>query len=246
MSNTDPITADEWDTTDELWRMLHGALNSGRFTSRKQILYCYATCWLDRELLPVEYLPILAELEQLAEHPDLPPSSGGNFYFDEWYLSTDCSEANLPLFARVQENLNARIFSALKQRVVSDTAYYNGDISKCELAARVRYAFIGDVFTASPTDERGTIHRGAREADLLRELLGNPLRPVRFDPAWRTDTVLAIATSAYDSRGFGALPILADALQDAGCDSDELLSHCRDTTKAHMRGCWALDTVLGK
>ena len=41
-------------------------------------------------------------------------------------------------------------------------------------------------------------------------------------------------------------PVLADALQDAGCDGDELLSHLRDPNATHVRGCWALDLVLGK
>jgi hypothetical protein len=42
------------------------------------------------------------------------------------------------------------------------------------------------------------------------------------------------------------MPILADALQDAGCDSDDVLNHLRDTTATHVRGCWALDLVMGK
>jgi hypothetical protein len=84
------------------------------------------------------------------------------------------------------------------------------------------------------------------QSRLVREIFGNPFRPVRFDPAWRTDTALTIARQMYDSREFGAAPILADALQDAGCDADDLLNHLRDPHAAHVRGCWALDLVLGK
>jgi hypothetical protein len=50
----------------------------------------------------------------------------------------------------------------------------------------------------------------------------------------------------YESRDFAAMPILADALQDAGCDSDDLLAHCRDPHATHVRGCWAVDLVLGR
>ena len=50
----------------------------------------------------------------------------------------------------------------------------------------------------------------------------------------------------YESRDFGAMPILADALQDAGCDNDDMLNHCRDEQQAHVRGCWVVDLVLGK
>jgi hypothetical protein len=50
----------------------------------------------------------------------------------------------------------------------------------------------------------------------------------------------------YDSREFGAMPILADALQDAGCEDEQVLMHCRDATAAHVRGCCVCDLVLGK
>jgi hypothetical protein len=78
----------------------------------------------------------------------------------------------------------------------------------------------------------------------LRDIF-NPFRDAPFDPAWRTSTVLAMARYAYDSGDFSALPILADALQDAGCADEEVLAHCRaDAT--HVRGCWVIDAILGK
>jgi len=82
--------------------------------------------------------------------------------------------------------------------------------------------------------------------DLWREIVGNPFRDAECADEWRTDTVLAVARRAYDAREFGALPVLADALQDAGCDSTDLLNHLRDPHAEHVRGCWALDLVLGK
>jgi hypothetical protein len=81
---------------------------------------------------------------------------------------------------------------------------------------------------------------------LVREVFGNPFCPVTFNPAWRTDTALSLAQQMYESRDFGAMPILADALQDAGCDNDDVLSHCRDANQVHVRGCWVVDLVLGK
>ncbi|VTU00337.1 Uncharacterized protein (Fragment) OS=uncultured bacterium PE=4 SV=1 [Gemmataceae bacterium] len=70
--------------------------------------------------------------------------------------------------------------------------------------------------------------------------------PVPFEPVWRTSTVMALAAGIYEERAFERLPILADALQDAGCDADAILDHFREPTAAHVRGCWALDLVLGK
>jgi hypothetical protein len=82
-------------------------------------------------------------------------------------------------------------------------------------------------------------------ADLFREIFGNPFRPVVFAPEWHTDTVVALARTMYESRDFSAMPILADALQDAGCDNEDILNHCR-SPGPHARGCWVVDLVLGK
>jgi hypothetical protein len=81
---------------------------------------------------------------------------------------------------------------------------------------------------------------------LLHDIFGNPFRPVPFDPSWRTSTVAALANEMYVSRDFSAMPILADALQDAGCDREAILIHCRDPQATHVRGCWVVDLVLGK
>jgi hypothetical protein len=83
-------------------------------------------------------------------------------------------------------------------------------------------------------------------AELLRDIFGNPFRPVPFNPTWRTDTAMVLARQMYESREFGAMPILADALQDAGCEDEQILMHCRDASQPHVRGCWVCDLVLGK
>jgi hypothetical protein len=80
--------------------------------------------------------------------------------------------------------------------------------------------------------------------ELLREVYGNPYRPAPFDASWRTSTVLALARPMYATGDFGAMPILADALQEAGCEGEAILSHCRAPEQVHARGCWVLDHVL--
>ena len=84
-----------------------------------------------------------------------------------------------------------------------------------------------------------------RDRLILLDLTGPQFRAVTFDPAWRTDTAVLLARQMYESRDFGAMPILADALQDAGCDSDDVLNHCRGPGP-HVRGCWVVDMALGK
>ncbi len=80
---------------------------------------------------------------------------------------------------------------------------------------------------------------------LINEVHGNPFRPVTFAPSWRTTTVIALARQMYDTRDFLAMPILADALEDAGCDNGDILDHCRGPGP-HVRGCWVVDLLLGR
>jgi hypothetical protein len=86
----------------------------------------------------------------------------------------------------------------------------------------------------------------AAQCELLRELVGNPFRPVAVHPAWLTwgdGAVRKIAQTIESEERYAALPILADALEDAGCTDAELLAHCR-RPGGHARGCWAVDLLL--
>jgi len=79
----------------------------------------------------------------------------------------------------------------------------------------------------------------------LRCIFGNPFRPVTLDPRWLTSTVIDLPSTIYDERTFDRMPILADALMDAGCDSEEIINHCRSEAP-HSLGCWVVDLLLGK
>ncbi len=83
------------------------------------------------------------------------------------------------------------------------------------------------------------------ECQLIRDIFGNPFRPVVADPAGLTPTVVGIASAIYADRVFDRMPILADALEEAGCTNADVLLHCRGAGP-HVRGCWVVDLVLGK
>lgn len=91
---------------------------------------------------------------------------------------------------------------------------------------------------------------GAKQRKLLlckvfHCVFGNPFRPVTVHPSWLTSTVLAVAEGIYTDRAFGRMPILADALQDAGCDNEEIVQHCRQPGE-HVRGCWVVDLLTNR
>jgi hypothetical protein len=81
-------------------------------------------------------------------------------------------------------------------------------------------------------------------AALLRDII-QPFRPAQPDPAWLTPDVVALAVGTYDKHAFARLPDLADALERRGCGNAELLAHLRGPGP-HVRGCAALDAVLGR
>jgi len=82
-----------------------------------------------------------------------------------------------------------------------------------------------DAIDCVPSDDRGPVRR--RLADLIRDAFGDPFRPVAFAPEWWPPTAAARAARMYESRDFTALPALAIALRDAGCEDAAVLAHCR-------------------
>jgi hypothetical protein len=109
-------------------------------------------------------------------------------------------------------------------------------------------------------DQLGLVRRGVQrlwptraEADaqreLLRDIFGNPFRPALIDPhwlAWQGGFISQLARMIYEERRWEDLGILGDALEDAGCRDETMLSHCRDHGGPHARGCWLVDALLGR
>jgi hypothetical protein len=114
-----------------------------------------------------------------------------------------------------------------------------------DIAARLRGD--GGALGMSAYRARGT--RRLRQAVVLRDVMGPLLfRPVVVAPRWLAGAdgvVPRLAQAVYDERAFDRLPVLADALEDAGCTDAEILGHCRCEGE-HVRGCWVVDLMLGK
>ena len=100
-----------------------------------------------------------------------------------------------------------------------------------------------------PPDEVARQAAGEAEmrvlASIVRCLIPDPARTIHIEERWQSATVLSLATGIYEEKAFDRMPILADALQDAGCDNEEILNHCRQPG-VHSRGCYVVDLLLGK
>ena len=105
----------------------------------------------------------------------------------------------------------------------------------------VRNALLDALPPMNHTGEEVNLH----SLKFVRDVFGNHLRAVHFDSRCRTADSIGLARGIYDDRAFDRLPVLADALMDAGCDDERILEHCRGPGP-HVRGCWVVDLVLGK
>jgi hypothetical protein len=107
----------------------------------------------------------------------------------------------------------------------------------------------GIITAEAASDPKGFFWKSTEKAELtiqanfLGDLAGIPARAATFDPAWRNSATMKLAQTMYDDRSFDRLPILADALQAAGCNNSDILEHCR-RPGVHIRGCWVLDMLL--
>jgi hypothetical protein len=149
---------------------------------------------------------------------------------------------------------------------VEHAASYAADLATWPESQRLEAAYVAafpgrseDPLAARTARDRAeaAYHRAVaaergEQCRLLRDIVGNPYRPVTLSPAWQTPQVVALAQAAYEQRERPAgtleatrLAVLADALEEAGCAQADLLGHLRGPGP-HVRGCWAVDLLLGK
>jgi hypothetical protein len=130
-----------------------------------------------------------------------------------------------------------------EERMLIAKAYDAAQVSATYCLNRIWDHIGGDNY--HPNDYKLYSEEKLAQPNLLRDITGNPIRRITLDPRWQTETVVALATGIYAERAFDRMPILADALEDAGCDHADILNHCRGDGP-HVRGCWVVDLVLGK
>jgi hypothetical protein len=130
------------------------------------------------------------------------------------------------------------------------TAYYAGNAARSvahALDADWRKAHARAVRPGDRERMRsGSPDERAWQCKVLRDLL--PFEPVEIDPTWQAwagGQVVALAQSIYDEQRWQDTPVLADALEEAGCIDERILAHCRSGAM-HLRGCWLVDALTGR
>jgi hypothetical protein len=221
---------------EEAWRTATNPrhllrLSRVRPSGRKYLLLA---CAVVRHVMPGQRsalgLRVLDELERFA-FPQ--PAKGVKTHLWREVVRPRCPEVpNRPIRACDQLRDDAPWVSVFDYRLYSLAAVRAADVNA-----------VLDLMLPHPLAARGD-----RVSELIREVFANPFRPPVIEPGWLVcnhGAVEHIAEQIAASGNFTDLPILADALEDAGCRDEDLLRHCRES-QTHVPGCWALDAVLGR
>lgn len=224
----------EWATSQDSRQMLTGLAK--RASARKLRLFACACCrrvWEDLEdensRAAVESAERFAD-ETISKDVLSAAQSAAHRATQRWYAP--------PLGIAPEPNWRRAVASTAAKYAAQPT----------EIPTRLARAMVYSAHYALLADNLHALDATAAQiaqCNLLRDIFGNPFLLVLFSAVWRTDTAVSLARQMYESREFIAMPILADSLQDAGCDSDDILSHCREPGE-HVRGCWVVDLVLAK
>jgi hypothetical protein len=171
---------------------------------------------------------------------------------------------------KVDEQRLWEVFSKARQRVRSGSTPYNSgeyEIKSAVLATlrlgsdvpletASRSLLIAAYWAGPPGYDRTSIEaryaareeERARQTATVRCVFGHIFHGDSIDPTrlrWHDGLLVSMARQMYDSSDFAGMPVLADALEDAGCTNQDILIHCRRAGE-HVRGCWVVDLLLGK
>jgi hypothetical protein len=222
----------------------------GKASDRKLRLFAAACCRRIWQLLPDETCRSLVEsAEQYADGGISEPAFDalsavasevtGNYYTDTAPTGSASETAFVASIAAARSILkNPRRIPSGARPLAPSSAWQPA--SSAAANDKVAYDWTLPALDAARKAEQAT------QCGLLRDILGPlPFRPVTLDRSWLTSTVTSLAQAIYTDRAFDRLPILADALEDAGCTNQDILAHCRQSGE-HVRGCWVVDLLLGK
>jgi hypothetical protein len=241
---TPAMTESEWLASNDPLALLR-RLPAAKVERKRLLLVCAAWQQLRQALPEARSQQALAALEQLAEN--IATADPGAVLWTAMQIEE-------PIWPRIwqedgefQPAWNAETAALAATVLVGTMALGLGDAYLATEAEALRAA--EKVGRESDTVAAGWRRQLDRLADLVRDVFGPlPFRAVTVEPTWlgRNESSLAYLTrSIYEERAFERLPVLADALEEAGCASTDFLNHCR-VPGEHVRGCWVVDLLLGK
>lgn len=242
---------DYWETTCHLDDMIEYV--SGKTSERKMRLFLTGCCRLIGHCFPEQFNRehIFGALESIADNPSI-----ASTYFDlryeleealaeTPYLDSDPLLNLEPWAAMTKHYAIMTILKALEPSCnpKKEFSYHHVftvvRFVKQSLLASTAFALPGHAEGYSLIKETDI-----QLANLFREIMENPFCPMSIKPTWLQHSLISLARTIYQTNDFELMPILGDALEDAGCDHEDALQHCRMQHHQHRRGCWVVDSIL--
>jgi hypothetical protein len=226
--------------------MLHLLQDKGRVSDRKVRLFLVASCYRIWDLLRHEHskqavLTVERYADGLASRDELVLAHqyAHTAYADLEQAMWKAANEGFQLFDGPSSGTEEEIDAAIQNETLATKLAHASLLPT--VAADSDPAFTGHLPLLDYADELVL----GDWACSLRDIFANPFRSVILDSCWLTPQAVVLAQAIYDDRAFDGLPILADALEGAGCTNADILGHCRQSGK-HVRGCWVVDLLLGK
>lgn len=214
------MTETRWLASDD-WRILLRSLES-KGTDRKLRLFSVECCRLvSRFLKSSEARNAFRAIERFADGET------------SWATISGHRLRIASVFHEADDRPEMAVSEAQALMVVDEASYEDSYLAARRAAAQL--------FNMPRCPKR----RKAELVGMIRDIFGNPFRPIQVDPGSLSTDVLDLAKAIYDERDFDRMPILGDALEERGCTNSTILDHCRQQW-THVRGCWLVDSILGK
>ena len=217
------MTEAEWDACGDAEVML--AFLKGQVNRRKMRLFACSCC---RRIW-----------SRLSDERSRRAVEAAERYADGLISHADLKQA----WAASSEAIQGPVVSYSGQSVAAYAVKHAADPNRFSLVEAISMASHAGIYS-----QNHWLAEKAAQAILLHDQLPNPFRPIVLDQswlAWNDSAARKLAQSLYDDCAFDHLPLLADALEDAGCANQAILDHCRSGGE-HVKGCWAVDLLLGK
>jgi hypothetical protein len=233
------MTEAEWHRSNDPQAML--ILVRGKESGRQLRLFCVACLQAIHSILAEQRIrELVTWIENSADRLVAPNWRGLNWatYYD---LPCDHLRAGMRNAARA-----ARSAYLLVDEYFRNYPDQKGKRAESQAVCDVS-RFVLEALKGAADGNRALIARREkqRQANIARDIFFDPFRTANSYPAWLTSNVTSLAHAIYSDRAFDHMPILADALEDTGCDNADILDHCRQAGE-HVRGCWVVDLLLGK
>lgn len=230
------MTEAEWLKCEDPRLMLNSLQDR---TSAKRLFQFAAFCWRrgSRFLEDEKSLRGVEALESLAKGMSLEDT--GLAYTEDGAFLITLKDINCGIGISPEPEFAAAAASSSVEAVAIAEQAEAGD--RLALVA----AMVGPVNSEFQHAGRGLSILLRSYVPIVREFFGNPFRPIDLRPCWRTSTVFALLRGMCDNDDFSSMPMLGDALEDAGCDDAGILQHCR-SGGPHVRGCWVIEMLLGE